>query len=146
MHRTRRQADQFFGRSRFGHSRRQSGAGGKSRPAGQTAGRGALILRWPLRVRQRLSRSESLLLHDQPRALFLADVELLRGSGFGRLAMRRLDESEKLDAVPDGQDAPGAELGGAGLHDGHPAPLRRGALFGAPAKKAPTEPGLQLPL
>jgi len=40
------------------------------------------------------------LLHDQPRALFLADVELLRGSGFGCLAIRRLDEPEKLDTVP----------------------------------------------
>jgi hypothetical protein len=40
------------------------------------------------------------LLHDQPRALFLADVELLCGGGFGRLAIRRLDEPEELDAIP----------------------------------------------
>jgi hypothetical protein len=34
---------------------------------------------------------------------------LLRGSGFGRLAIRRLDESKKLSAVPDDRDAPSAE-------------------------------------
>jgi hypothetical protein len=35
----------------------------------------------------------------EPRSLFLADVELLRGSGFRRLSIRRLNEPEKLRAV-----------------------------------------------
>jgi len=31
---------------------------------------------------------------------------LLRGTGFGRLTIRRLDEPEKLNAIPEDRDAP----------------------------------------
>ena len=40
------------------------------------------------------------LLHDKPVALFIAEIELLDGSGFGRLAVWGFDCSEKLPVLP----------------------------------------------
>src|SRR2546422_3984596 len=50
-------------------------------------------------------------LHDQPPALFVAEIKFRHGSGFGRLLIRRVNGPEILPALPDDRDAPSSELG-----------------------------------
>jgi hypothetical protein len=57
---------------------------------------------------------EDPLAHDQPLALFGAEIKFRHGSGFGRLLIRRFNGSEVLPALPDDRDAPGSQLGGGG--------------------------------